>query len=174
MELRWRAFRLVPWVWSGWERFYLRLHPVQPIRERALFAVSRKGDSLELHLLSRELNRMRGEPGYSTFKALHVMREDMGFLAARLRRGDFAGVTEIRAKTLMGEAGAVLGFQTRVAPRNRANAFQQYFQVGLDAIYHPRGLRERAKRRWPVEIWMSAAELLERYPVKSESSTTAR
>ena len=174
MELRWRAFRLVPWVFTGWERFYLRLHPIQPIRERALFAVSRKGDALELHLLSRQLNRMRGGSGYSTFKALHVMREDLAILAARLRSGDFAGVAEIRAKTLMGEAASVLGFHTRAAPRNLANAFQQYFQVGLDAIYHPRGLRQRARSRWPVEIWMSVAELLERYPVKSDSSTVAR
>ena len=174
MELRWRAFRLVPWVWSGWERFYLRLHPIQPIRDRALFAVSRKGDALELHLLSRQLNRMRGESGYSTFKALHTMREDLTFLAARLRSGDFAGVGEIRAKTLMGGGAAPLGFHTRVAPRNLANAFQQYFQVGLDAIYHPRGLRTRAQKRWPVEIWMSVAELLGRYPAKSDSSTVAR
>lgn len=174
MELRWRAFRLVPWVWSGWERFYLLLHPIQPIRERALFAVSRKGDALELHLLSKQLNTMRGEPGYSTFKALRMMREDLTVLALRVRSRDFAGVTEIRAKTLMGEAGAVLGFHTRVAPRNVANAFQQYFQVGLDAIYHPRGLRQRAKSRWPVEIWMSVAELLGRYPAKSDSSTVAR
>jgi hypothetical protein len=81
---------------------------------------------------------------------------------------------DIRGKSLMGEAGAVLGFHTRVAPRTLGNAFEQYFQVGLDAVYHPRGLRERAKRRWPVEIWMTVAELLERYPEKSDSSITAR
>ncbi len=174
MELRWRAFRRVPWVFTGWERFYLRLHPIQPIRDGALFAVSRNRGALELHLLSRQLNRMRGESGYSTFKALHVMREDLAFLAARLRRGDFDGVAEIRAKTLMGEGAKGLGFHTRVAPRNLANAFQQYFQVGLDAIYHPRGLRQHARRRWPVEIWMSVAELMKRYAVKSDSSTVAR
>jgi hypothetical protein len=173
-DLRWRAFRRVPWVWSGWERFYLRLHPITPIRPGSLFAVRRIGSSLELHLVSKALDRMRREAGYSTFKAVHVMRDDLAALAARIRAGAFSGVVDIRGKSLMGEAGAVLGFHTRVAPRTLGNAFEQYFQVGLDAVYHPRGLRERAKRRWPVEIWMTVAELLERYPEKSDSSITAR
>ena len=173
-DLRWRAFSCVPWVWSGWERIYLVFHPVAPVRAGSLFGVSSNGDALELHLLSKELNAMRTQSGYSTFKALHVMREDMSALASRVRRGDFAVIKEVRAKTLMGEAAKALGFHTRVAPRTLANAFQQYFQVGLDAIYHPQGLRERAKRRWPVEIWMTVDELLARYPSKSERSTSAR
>lgn len=173
-ELRWRAFERVPWVWSTWERFWLRFHPVIPIGDGSLFAVRRTGKSLELHLDSAALARMRREGGYSAFRAVHRMREDLGALAARLRRGDFAGVEEVRAKTLMGEGAAVLGFHTKVTPRNLANAFQQYFQVGLDAVYHPRGLRANAKRRWPVEIRMSTEELLRRYPEKSERSIVAR
>jgi hypothetical protein len=172
--LRWHAFQRVPWVWSTWERIWLRFHPVTPIGDESLFAVRRVGKSLELHLDSTALDRMRRERGYSTFRAVHRMREDLAALATRLRRGDFAGVEDLRAKTLMGEAGAVLGFHTRVAPRNLANAFQQYFQVGLDAIYHPRGLRPNAKRRWPVEIRMTTEELLRRYPEKSARSTVAR
>ena len=103
-----------------------------------------------------------------------MLREDLRALAARLRRGEVAGVVDIRAKSLLGEAAPVLGFHTRMAPRTVGNAFEQYFQVGLDAIYHPRGLRENAKRRWPVEIWMTTEELLARYPEKSDSSTVAR
>lgn len=163
MELRWRAFRLVPWVWTGWERLYLLIFPMHSIRDGSLFAVTRHGSTLELHLDSKALARMRREAGYSTFKALHQMRSDLGALAQRIRTGEFAGVTELRGKSLMGEAGAVLGFHTRIAPRTVSNAFLHYFQVGLDAAYHPRGLREHAKRRWPVEIWMSSEELLERY-----------
>ena len=117
---------------------------------------------------------MREGAGYSTFTAVHEMRADLSALAARVRAGDFPGVRDLRAKTVMGEAGAVLGFHTRVAPHNLANWFEQYFQVGLDAIYHTRGLRENAKRRWPVEIWMTTEELLARYPEKSDSSTVAR
>jgi hypothetical protein len=161
--LRWRAFQRVPWVWSTWERMWLRFHPVTAIGDGSLFAVRRVGRSLELHLDSAALARMRRERGYSTFRAVRRMRDDLAALAVRLRRGDFPGVEDLRAKTLMGEAGAVLGFHTRVVPRNLRNAFQQYFQVGLDAIYHPLGLRANAKRRWPVEIWMTREELLERY-----------
>ena len=173
-ELRWRAFRRASWVWSTWERLYVRFYPTTPIRDGSLFAVRRQRELLELHLESPALNRMREASGYSTFKAVHQMRADLGALAARIRTGEFRGVRELRAKTVMGGAGAVLGFHTRVAPRNLANWFEQYFQVGLDAIYHPRGLRENAKRRWPVEIWMTTEELLARYPEKSDSSTVAR
>jgi hypothetical protein len=174
MELRWRAFQHASWVWVAWERLYLRFRPVTPIRAGSLFAIRRDGGTLELHLDSRSLNRMRRDPGYSVFKSVHRMRADLGALACRLRAGEFPGVVDLRAKTLMGKAAAVLGFHTRVAPRNLANWFEQYFQVGLDAVYHPRGLRERAKRRWPVEIWMTVDELLERYPEKSDRSITAR
>lgn len=173
-ELRWWAFRHASVAWRAWERIYLRLRPITPIREGSLFAVRRQGDSLELHLDSRALNRMRARPRYSTFKALHEMRADLTALAARVRGGEFGGVRDMRAKTVLGEAAAALGFHTRPASRNLANWLEQYFQVGLDAIYHPKGLRENSKRRWPVEIWMSTEELLLRYPEKSDSSTVAR
>jgi hypothetical protein len=173
-ELRWRAFDHASWVWRAWERLHLRLYPITPLREGSLFAVRRHGDSLELHLDSHALNRMRDGSGYSTFKAVHEMRGDLRALAARIRSGEFSGVQHIRASTVMGGAAAVLGFHTRPAPRNLANWFEQYFQVGLDAIYHPRGLRENSKRRWPVEIWMTTDELLARHPEKSDSSTAAR
>lgn len=42
------------------------------------------------------------------------------------------------------------------------------------AIYHPRGLRQRAMRRWPAETSMTVEELLRRYPEKSARSTVAR
>ena len=173
-ELRWWAFQHASGAWRGWERIYLRFRPNAPIREGSLFAVRRHGDSLELHLDSRALNRMRQSPNYSTFKALHEMRADLGALAARIRSGEFIGVQEIRAKTVLGEAAAVLGFHTRPAARNLPNWLEQYFQVGLDAIYHPRGLRENSKRRWPVEIWMTTEQLLAGYPSKSDNSTVAR
>lgn len=173
-DIRWRAYRRMSWVWRAWERMYLVLFPNTRIRDGSLFAVRRHGARLELHIESPALNRLRGEPGYSGFKVVREMRADLAALAARMRAGEFRGVEEIRAKSLLGEAGPVLGFHTRVAPRSLSNAFLQYFQVGIDAIYHPRGLRESAKRRWPVEIWMTTAELLERYPAKSERSTSAR
>ena len=163
----------MPWVWSGWERIWLRLHPVTPVRPNSLFGYRRIGQTLELHLDGRAFARMRARPGYSTFQAVREMREELGVVASRVRSGDLGDVTGISGTSLMGEAGGVLGFEVRPLPRNFANTLKQYFFVGLDAIYHPRGLRERAMHRWPAETWMSAAELLARYPEKSARSTTA-
>jgi hypothetical protein len=172
--IRWRAFRMVPWVWTGWERVWLRFHPVTPVREGSLFGIRRIDQTLELHLDGRALTRMRGEPGYSTFKAVHELREELAVVASRVRRGELGEVASIKGTSLMGEAGGVLGFEIRPLSRNFANVLKQYFLVGLDAIYHPRGLRERAMRRWPAETWMSVETLLERYPEKSARSITAR
>lgn len=172
--IRWRAFRAVPWVWTGWERIWLRLHPVTPVRPGSLFGIRRVDHALELHLDGRRLAAMRREPGYSTFKAVHLLREELGLVAGRIRRGELGDVTGLKGTSLMGEAGAVLGFEIRPLPRNLANALKQYFLLGLDAIYHPRGLRARALHRWPVETWIPVETLLERYLEKSDSSTTAR
>jgi hypothetical protein len=172
--IRWRAFRAVPWVWTGWERLWLRMHPVTPVRPGSLFGFRVVDHTVELHLDGRALVLMRQAPGYTTFKAVHQLREELAAIAARVRRGELGDVTGVKGTSLMGEAGGVLGFQVRPLPRNFANVLKQYFLVGLDAIYHPRGLRPRAMRRWPAETWMSAARLLERYPEKSESSMTAR
>ena len=174
MELRWRVFRRVSWIWLAWERIYMRLHPVIPVRPGALFAFRKVGSEVELHLDSGRLGRMRDEPGYSTFRAVHQLREDLETLTARIRAGELGEVSVIKGTSLMGEAGAVLGFETRPVPRNFANVLQQYFMVGLDALYNPRGLRARATHRWPVESSMSAAALEERYGAKSPRSTTAR
>ncbi len=171
-DLRWRAFRAVPWVWTAWERFYSRTHPATPVRSGSLFAIRRAGDVLELHLDGHALAAMRKSPGYSTFRAVHVLREDLSALAARVRAGEFAGVTTIRGTSLMGEAGAVLGFEVRSVKKSIRNRLERYFMVGLDAIYHPRGLRERAKARWPVEVAMSVEALLSRYSDDSLDTTT--
>lgn len=161
--MRWKAFRLVPWVWTTWERFWMWLHPVTSVRPHSLFAWRRVDHVLELHLDSRALGRMRREPGYSTFKVVREMREELAIVAAQVRSGDFGDVRAIKGTSLMGGAGGVLGFEIRPLPRNFANVLKQYFLVGLDAVYHPRGLRRNAMRRWPAETSMSVAELLRRY-----------
>lgn len=141
----------------------LRLHPVTWLGPNALFGFRRVGAALELHVNSRALMRMQRAPGYLAFRAVHQMREDLATLASRVRSGEFGPVTEVRATSLMGEAGAVLGFHMRSLPHNLGNAFQQYFFAGLSALYNPRGLRERTVRRWPVEMWISVEQLLRRY-----------
>lgn len=173
-ELRWRVFPRVSWIWLAFERLYMRLHPAIPVRAGALFAVRRVDDVLELHLDSRALSRLRAQPRYTAFKVLHQMRGDLAALAARVRAGEFPGVMSVKGTSLIGEAGAVLGFEVHPLPRNLANWLQQYFMVGIDALYHPGGLRARSMRRWPVDSRMSVEELLRRYDPKSPRSTTAR
>ena len=163
MELRWRVFRRVPWIWSGWERFYLWTHPVTPVRPGSLITFGRKGRILELHLDGRALVLLRSQPGYSTFKAVHQLREELAVLASRVRSGELGEVSGLLGTSLMGEAGPVFGFETRRLPHDVYHTLLQYLLVGLDAIYHPRGLRARATKRWPVETWMSVDDLLARY-----------
>lgn len=174
MELRWLVFPHVSWIWLTWERMYMRRHPVEPVRPGALFQFRKVGSIVELHLDSRRLRRMRDVPGYSAFTAVHQMRDELGVLAARIRARELGEVNVVKGTSLMGEAGAVLGFETRRLPRNFSTVLQQYFMVGLDAIYHPSGLRERSKRRWPVESWMGVEALEARYGAKSDSSRVAR
>ena len=162
--MRWRLFSRFSWAWLAYERLSLRIHPLHAIRDGSLFRVRVRGRVLELHLDGQALARMRAGGTYSTFKAVKRLREDLAALAARIASGDFGEVEVIKGTSLVGAAGGVLGFHTRPRPRTFMAALQQYFLVGIDAVYHPRGLRSRATRRWPVETWMSTGELLARYP----------
>lgn len=173
-QLRWRAFARFQWVWIGWERLMLRLHPVTPIQPGSLFDFRLRGEVVELHLDGRALARMREAPGYSAFKALRALRRDLAALASRIRAGELGGVRTVTGMSLVAEAGAVLGFETRPVRRGLGGALQQYFMVGLDAIHHPRGLRRRTLQRWPYEATMSVDKLLDRYAEKSDRSTSAR
>ncbi len=178
-RLRWWLFARGRWAWRLWERFYLWLHPVTPVRSGSLFSYRRVGAAVELHLDSRALAAMQREPGYSAWKAVHRLRGDLAALAARVEGGDLQAVEGVRATSLLGEAGGVLGFETRPLPHSVRAWFEQWFMAGLDALYHPAGLsrlRGRAVGRWPVEVWMSSADLVRRYGAggKSSSSTVAR
>jgi hypothetical protein len=153
----------------------LRLYPVSPIRPGSLFDFHVRGDVVELHLDGAALARMRESPGYSAFRALRTLRQDLAALASRIRAGELGRVSTVKGTSLAAEAGAVLGFEARPVRRGLGGALQQYFMVGLDAIYHPRGLRARALKRWPYEATMSVGQLLDRYSEeRSDRSTTAR
>lgn len=174
MDLRWRVFLRVPGMWSAWERAYVWTHPVTPVRPGSLLTFSRKGRILELHLDGPTIVRLRGKPGYTPFTAVHQLREELAVLAARVQSGELGKVSGLLGTSLMGSAGPVLGFETRPLPHDLYHTLLQYLLVGLDAIYHPRGLRPRAIKRWPVESWMSVDALLNRYGEKSDRSTSAR
>ena len=161
-------------MWTVWETGYLWVHPVTPVRPGSLLTFGRKGRLVELHLDGRALRRLRSEPGYNTFTAVRELRDELAALAARVRSGELGEVSGILGTSLMGTAGPVFGFETRPLPHDLYHTLLQYLLVGLDAIYHPRGLRTRATKRWPVESWMSVDTLLRRYGEKSDTSTTAR
>jgi len=163
VELRWRVFRRVPWMWTAWETGCLWVHPVTPVRPGSVLTFGRRGRIVELHLDGRALRTLRSEPGYNTFKTVRQLREELASLATRVRSGELGDVTGILGTSLLGTAGPMFGFQTRPLPHDLYHTLLQYLLAGLDATYHPRGLRPRAMRRWPVETWMGIAEFLERY-----------
>lgn len=157
----------------------LKRHRVEPVRPDGLFefrldvrrgpdlhlvdgtTVHRNDPIIELHLDNRGLVRMRKARGYSTWRAVHALRTDLAALGARMAAGEFGPVVALHGVSLMGAAGGLLGFETHELPHNLRNAFQRYFLAGLDAVYHPAGLDRldtRATGRWPVEVWMSAAQ----------------
>lgn len=162
-RLRWKAFRRMSWVWLAWERVWIRLHPLTPIGPGSLFHYRLDRDVLELHLDGTKIAELRSRPGYSGWKVIHELREDLKILAGRVRNGELGRLRGIKGTSLMAEAGSILGFDVRPLPHTLGARLEQFFMVGLDALYHPRGLRTRSMDRWPAESWMGVDELLKRY-----------
>lgn len=171
--MRWYALRHGWRAWAWWERFTSWLIPVTPIADGSILTVHLRREVLELHVDNRELERFR-RTGGSAFAMARELRAELSTLAARIRGGEFSGVRMLWARSLIGEAGGMFGFQTRVLPRTFTNSVHQFVLVGLDAIHHPDGVRVHSANRWPVETTMTVEELLVRYPAKSERSTLAR
>ena len=193
-ELPWIVLRLgrvhegrawgVLWIWLAWEKLVLRLHQVVPARAGALFVfriVRHRGRPVtlsdgvvicsgarivELHLDNAQLARLRRQPEFTTWSGVGHLRRDLAALAQRVASGDHGQVEAIKGLSLLGQAGATLGFECHPLPIRFGSRLQHYFMAGLDAVYHPDGLGRlagRARRRWPVESWMSAARLVGRY-----------
>ncbi len=176
----------IPWIWLAWERFMLRMNPLTSVRPGALFSFHtmrhrrrsltlRDGSTvavgavvLELHLDNRQLARMRREPGFSTWRAVHHMRDDLAALASRVAAGELGPVSAIHGTSLIGRAGRTLGFDVQPLRDGCSARLERYFMAGIDAVYHPDGLARvagRAGRRWPVDSWMSAARLADLYRI---------
>jgi hypothetical protein len=169
-------------IWFGWERLTLKRHRLQPATPGGLLlyridrrrgperrladgALVRRGDSIvELHLDNRRLVAMRSEAGYSTWKAVHVLRADLAALGSRIASGVLGPVVALHGVSLLGAAGGLLGFESHELPHTWRTAFDRYFLAGIDAVYHPAGLDRLAGRqleRWPAEVWMSSARAVE-------------
>lgn len=164
-------------VFLAWERLTLRIHRVDQIRPGGLFlfriqsyrgppvrladgTVIGRGDRIvELHLANRRLPALRQECGYSTWKLVHELRSDLAALGGLIARREIEPVVALHGVSLIGAAGATLGFEVRELPHTWRTAFIRYFGTGIDAVYHPAGLARlagRVRERWPAEVWMSA------------------
>ena len=157
----------------------LRLHPVHHVRPGSLVLyrvrrhhgpavvlddgtrVEHGAAIVELHLDNRRLVALRAEPGYGTWRAVEVLRQDLRAIGRRVGAGELGEVAALHGVSLLGSAGPAFGFEKREVPHSWGNSFVRYFMAGVDAIYHPEGLRRlegRARERWPVEVWMSAGQ----------------
>ncbi|MGH7764326.1 MAG: YkoP family protein [Candidatus Dormibacteraceae bacterium] len=164
-------------VWAGWEHMMIKRYPSVAAREGALFryrleryrgpwhrlgdgTVIRPGDSIvELHFDNRALLALRKVSGYSTWKAVHELRQDLSEIESRLASGQLGPAVALHGVSLMGMAGGLLGLESNELPHDLGHALQRYFLAGLDAVYHPSGLERlggRARVRWPAEVWLSA------------------
>ncbi|HUZ88556.1 MAG TPA: hypothetical protein VMU49_01865 [Candidatus Acidoferrales bacterium] len=166
-------------VWAAWERLYLQRHPLRRARPDGLFSfrivphhgprvclaegtvIDPGDDLLELHLDNRALGAKRELGGFGAWTMMQVLRSDLAALAAQVEAGEIGPVAAFHGVSLMGRAGAALGFEVHPLPHTLALALTRYFMVGIDAIHHPAGLKRlegRARERWPVAVWMTVAE----------------
>jgi hypothetical protein len=110
---------------------------------------------LDNHAIARRFER-------SPWLALQVGVADLQMLDAWIRDGRFGPIRALRGVTLLVTVGRRLGFEVRPLKWSWQTWMRRYFLVGLEAVYHPGGLARldrHPERRWPAELWMSAAAL---------------
>ncbi|HEX9036622.1 MAG TPA: MFS transporter [Ktedonobacterales bacterium] len=119
----------------------------------------------ELHFNNRLLSATaQGGP----WRITHMVADDLGALARWAQgTGEMAQVEAIVGVTLLGRAGRRVGFTLRERPVTLHARLERFFMQGLLAMYNPAGV-QRLERgatyaSYPVEVWMSRAELLRRY-----------
>jgi hypothetical protein len=117
---------------------------------------------IELHIDNAALASSAGRSDWSPWRALQTAAGDLQTLDTWIQEGRFGTVRALTGVTLLGSVGRRLGFEVRPLDVNWHSWLLCYFFIGLEAIYHPKGLARldrRTERRWPVELWMSAALL---------------
>jgi MFS family permease len=127
----------------------------------------RRGDRIvELHLLNATVPQVASSA--SAFALVREMAADLGALATWSHMPDFPGdARALYGLTLLGRAAGRLGFTVRERPRTLMARLDRLFMTGLLALYSPEGLarlrRGTTYGSFPMEVWMSRAELVRRY-----------
>ena len=172
--------------WPVWERIYgaflpatpvphaphgllaahVRRYRGQPITLPDGTAITRGVWVADLHLENRRLTDVARTA--SPWRLLRMIAEDMQALAACAEQpGEVARAQAFVGVTLMGRAAPRLGFTIRERPVTLYTRLERFFMEGLMAIYNPEGVSRLARgttyASYPVEMWMSRAELLRRY-----------
>jgi MFS family permease len=177
--------------WPVWERIYGMFYPSQvipnaphgllhihlgryhgpPITLPDGTQVRRGAWITELHFDNRQMSAAARTAG--AFQLTRMIAEDMRALAAWASApGPVARSVAVMGITLIGRAAPRLGFTVRERPVTIKTRLDRFFMDGLMAIYNPDGVH-RLRRgttygAFPMEVWMSRAELLRHYGPHAE------
>ncbi|MGH7815411.1 MAG: YkoP family protein [Candidatus Binataceae bacterium] len=176
----WDRFSL--WMWptfvvpsspKGLLRVRLTTHRGRPFELPDSARIERGAALLEIHCDNQAVLEFTRRSA-----AIYVAgRAEMAAIAAWVEQSD-ARVEAIHGTTMLGAASARLGFhRMAVASTWRARA-DRLFMNGLLALYNVAGVarltRGRTLKVLPEEIWMSRAELLQRYGTAAAPSPMPR
>ena len=129
--------------------------------------IARGAYIIDLHFNNRKLGAASRTEG--PFGLTRLIADDLGALGVWASEpGSPAARSEaVRGMTLIGRAAPRIGFTIRKRPVTVGAWFDRFYMQGLMAIYNPDGLRRLQRGTtygaYPVEVWMSRAELLRRY-----------
>jgi hypothetical protein len=125
------------------------------------------GDRIvELHIHNATLASVAGQA--NGWQLLRMLMGDLAGLAEWSRNPDFpADVRAFYGYTILSRGAPRLGFTLRTRPSSLRTWLDGFFLTGLLVLYNPRGRGRLSQGTTygsePVEVWMSRAELEQRY-----------
>ncbi len=156
----------IPHAPHGLLHVYLGRYSGKPITLPDGTHIERGAWVAHLHFDNQRVSEAARDAG--VFALVRMFVEDMRALAAWVAQpGEMERVQALFGLSLIGRAGPRLGFTVRERPVTIGARFDRFFMDGLLALYNPAGVSRLGRggsfSRYPVEVWMSRAELLRRY-----------